>query len=64
VLHDSACFGASFLNLLGPSILADAQKEKGTFSKSNVEDNITHRCKNFQTESILGVIEDDILLDK
>jgi hypothetical protein len=38
-------------------------KWKGTFSNSNVEDDITHQGKNFQTESILGTIEDGILLD-
>jgi hypothetical protein len=36
---------------------------KRTFSNSNVEDDIAHQCKNFQTESILIVIEDDMLLD-
>jgi hypothetical protein len=38
-------------------------QEKGFFSNSNVEDNIAHRGKNFQTESILDTIEDDTLLD-
>jgi hypothetical protein len=36
---------------------------KWTFSNANIENDITHRGKKFQTESILGAIEDDILLD-
>jgi hypothetical protein len=36
---------------------------KRTFSNSNVKDDIPHRGKNFPTESIIGVIGDDILLD-
>jgi hypothetical protein len=36
---------------------------KRTFSNSNVEDDIIHRGKNFQTKSILDAIEYDILLD-
>jgi hypothetical protein len=36
---------------------------KRTFSNSNVEDDITHRGKNFQTKSILGAIKDNMLLD-
>jgi hypothetical protein len=36
---------------------------KRTFSNSNIEDDITHRGKNLQTESILGTSEDDMLLD-
>jgi hypothetical protein len=36
---------------------------KRTFSNSNVKDGIAHRGKNFQTRSILGAIEDGILLD-
>jgi hypothetical protein len=63
VPHDSVCFGASFLDLPDPVTRADARKGKGTFLNSNVEDNITHQGKNFQTESILGAIKDDILLD-
>jgi hypothetical protein len=38
-------------------------KCKGTFSNSNVKDNIPQQDKNFQTESIIGTIRDDILLD-
>jgi hypothetical protein len=37
-------------------------KEKRTSSNSNIEYNIPNRGKNFQTESIIGVIEDHILL--
>jgi hypothetical protein len=33
-----------------------------TFSSSNVKDNIPHLGKNFKSEAIIGVIEDDILL--
>jgi hypothetical protein len=36
---------------------------KRTFSNSNVEDDIAHWGKNFQTELILGTIKDDMLLD-
>jgi hypothetical protein len=36
---------------------------KRTFSNSNIKDDIAHQGKNFQTESILGAIKDDILLD-
>jgi hypothetical protein len=36
---------------------------KRTFSNSNNKDDIGHRGKNFQTESILDAIRDDILLD-
>jgi hypothetical protein len=36
---------------------------KRTLSTSNVQDDIPYWGKNFQTESILGAIEDDILLD-
>jgi hypothetical protein len=35
---------------------------KRTFSNSNVKDDIPHQGKNFQTKSIIGAIEDDILL--
>jgi hypothetical protein len=37
-------------------------KWKTTFSNSNIKDDITHRGKNIQTKSIIGTIEDDILL--
>jgi hypothetical protein len=36
---------------------------KRTFSNSNVKDDTPHQGKNFQTELIIDVIEDDILLD-
>jgi hypothetical protein len=36
---------------------------KRTFSNYNIQDDIDHRGKNFQTELILGTIKDDILLD-
>jgi hypothetical protein len=38
-------------------------KWKRTFSNSNVEDDILHQGKNFQTKLALGVIKDDLLLD-
>jgi hypothetical protein len=38
-------------------------KWKRIFSNSNVKDDTIHQGKNFQTESIHGVIEDVILLD-
>jgi hypothetical protein len=34
-----------------------------TFSNSNIKDKIAHQGKDFQTESILDAIGDDILLD-
>jgi hypothetical protein len=34
-----------------------------TFPGSKVKDDILHRGKNFQTESNIGAIEDDLLLD-
>jgi hypothetical protein len=37
-------------------------KQKRSFSNSNIKDGIFHRGKNFQTELILGVIGDDIIL--
>jgi hypothetical protein len=36
---------------------------KITFSNSNVKDDIAHRGKNFQTDSIIDANEDNILLD-
>jgi hypothetical protein len=39
-------------------------KWKRTFSSSKVKDGIPHMGKNFQTEAIIGVMEDDILLDR
>jgi hypothetical protein len=36
---------------------------KRTFSNSNVKGDIAHRGNNFQTDSIIGMIRDDILLD-
>jgi hypothetical protein len=38
-------------------------KVKRTFSNSNVKNNIPYWGKNFQTESIIGTIGDDIRLD-
>jgi hypothetical protein len=52
---------AQLHNLLGPSTQSDAQKR--TFSNSNVKDDIAHQGKNFQIESILDAIGDNILLD-
>jgi hypothetical protein len=49
---------ASLFDLLGPTTRADAQNGKRTFSSSNVKDFLK-----FQTGSIIGAIEDDILLD-
>jgi hypothetical protein len=40
-----------------------AQKGKRTFSYPDVKGDILHPGKNFQMESIIGVIGDDILLD-
>jgi hypothetical protein len=40
-----------------------SERKKELPQISNVEDNIPNRGKNFQNESIIGVIEDDILLD-
>jgi hypothetical protein len=37
---------------------------KRTFSSSKVKDDIHHLGKNFQTEMIIGVMEDDIVLDR
>jgi hypothetical protein len=45
------------------SDLSGCSEWKRTFSNLNVKDNITHWGKNFQTESILGAIRDDILLN-
>jgi hypothetical protein len=55
--------GASLLGPLGSTTQAGAWTRKRTFSNSNVEDNLAHRDKNFQTESILSVIGDGPLLD-
>jgi hypothetical protein len=68
-LVDSGCASwlclccTSLLGLFGPATRADAQKGKGTFSNSNVEDNLPYWGKNFQTELIIDSIRDDILMD-
>jgi hypothetical protein len=62
VLHDCLC-GTSLLGLLGAATQAGARKGKRTFSNSNVKDNIPYLGKNFQIESIIGAIRDDILLE-
>jgi hypothetical protein len=54
---------ASLLGLLGPATQADAQKGKRYFSNSNAKDDNPHRGRNFQTDSIIGAIGDDILWD-
>jgi hypothetical protein len=48
----------SLLNPLDPATRAATQNGKKTFSNSNVKDSLK-----FQTRSIIGAIEDDILLD-
>jgi hypothetical protein len=53
----------SLLDLLSPATQADAQKGEMIFSNFNIKDDIPNRGKNFQIESIIGTIEDDILLD-
>jgi hypothetical protein len=45
------------------SNLSECSERKRTFSNSNVKDKIPNWGKSFQTESIIGAIEDDILLD-
>jgi hypothetical protein len=54
---------ALLLGLLGPATQADARKGKIIFSNSNVKDDIPNQGKNFQIESIIGTIKDDIFLD-
>jgi hypothetical protein len=62
VLHDSGCRAPHYSILLVQQVELGLGREK-ELSNSNVEDNLTHRGKNFQTESILGAIGDDTHLD-
>jgi hypothetical protein len=41
---------------------SECSDRKRTFLNPNVEDSIPYRGKDFQTESIIGVIRDDVLL--
>jgi hypothetical protein len=56
-------YRASLLDPLGPATRADAQNVKELSHIPMLRATILHLGKNFQMESIIGVIEDDILLD-
>jgi hypothetical protein len=63
VLPDSGCSALHYSILLVQQLEWKLKKEKRIFSYPNVKGDILHPGKNFQTESIFGVIRDDILLD-
>jgi hypothetical protein len=56
-------YRASLLGPLGPATQADAQNGKELSHIPMLRVTILHQGKNFQTESIIGMIRDDILLD-
>jgi hypothetical protein len=56
-------YHASLLDPLGPATRADAQNGKELSHIPMLRATILYQGKNFQIESIIGVIEDDILLD-
>jgi hypothetical protein len=56
-------YRASLLDPLGPVTRADAWNGKELSHTPMLRPTILHQGKNFQIESIIGVIGDDVLLD-